>query len=137
MTTKPFLSKCWSIAGTSPGTPITGHRGGLVGTFYDSASRARRSAGIVRVEAAPCEFVARERAFGRCLVARAPAFAIPRSRVRFPPGPRQLRLKSQRLSTNVVRGACSCSPGWKIATFKYRRSTRSVLPQLRLKNRNF
>ena len=29
VTTKPFLSKCWSIAGTSPGTPIPGHRGGL------------------------------------------------------------------------------------------------------------
>ena len=27
-----------------------------------------------------------------------------------------------------VRGACSCSSGWKIATFKYRRSMRSVLP---------
>ena len=45
--------------------------------------------------------------------------------------------KSQLLSTNVVRGACSCSPGWKIATFKYRRSMGSVLPQLRSKNRNF
>ena len=41
------------------------------------------------------------------------------------------------LSTNVVRGACSCSSGWKIVTFKYRRSVRSVLPQLRLENRNF
>ena len=30
-------------------------------------------------------------------------------------------LKSQLLSTNVVRGACSCSSGWKIATFKYKR----------------
>ena len=29
MTTKPILSKCWSTAGTSLGTPITGHRGGL------------------------------------------------------------------------------------------------------------
>ena len=45
--------------------------------------------------------------------------------------------KSQLLSKNVVRGACSCSSGWKIATFKCRRSMRSVLPQLRLKNRNF
>ena len=91
--------------------------------------RACRSALAV----APCNFVAREMAFGSCLVARAPAFAIPRSRVRFPSGPRQLRL----LSTNVVRGACSCSSGWKFATFKYRRSMRSVLPQLRLENRNF
>ena len=55
---------------------------------------------------------------------------------------------------NVVRGACSCSSGWKIAsfenrrsmrrvlpqrrlTFQYKRSTRSTLPQLRLENRNF
>ena len=53
------------------------------------------SAEIVRV--APCEFVAREMAFGSCLVARAPAFAIPRSRVRFPPGPQQLRLENRSL----------------------------------------
>ena len=33
VTTKPFLSKCWSIAGTSPGTPTTGHRGELVGAI--------------------------------------------------------------------------------------------------------
>ena len=33
VTTKPFLCKCWSIAGTSPGTPITGHRGGLGRVF--------------------------------------------------------------------------------------------------------
>ena len=46
-------------------------------------------------------------------------------------------LKIAVLSTNVVRGACSCSSGWKIATFKYRRSMRSTLPQLRLENRNF
>ena len=45
--------------------------------------------------------------------------------------------KSQLLSTDVVCGACSRSSGWKIATFKYRRSMRSVLPQLRLENRNF
>ena len=78
------------------------------------------SAEIVRLEAlmAPCDFVACEMAFGSRLVVCAPAFAIPRSRVRFPPGPRQLRLeKSQLLSTNVVRGACSCSSGWKIRNF--------------------
>ena len=64
--------------------------------------------------------------------------ARPRGRGFIPPGPRQLRLQNRSfLSTNVVRGACSCSPGWKIATFKYRRSMRSVLPQLRLKNHNF
>ena len=44
---------------------------------------------------APCDFVAREMAFGSCLVVCAPAFAIPRSRVRFPPGPRQLRLENR------------------------------------------
>ena len=134
--------------------------------FYDfcgppatlCADRARRSALAV----APCEFVlvsanplrrlcvskrspcgavqfsCSGTAFGSCLVVCAPAFAIPRSRVRFPPGPRQLRsVLSHFLCTNVVRGACSCSSGWKIATFKYRRSMRSVLPQLRLENRNF
>ena len=138
-------------------------------TFPISAARALPSAEIVRVEAlslwrranlswsrrtlcgdcacrsalavAPCNILAREAAFGSCLVVCAPAFAIPRSRVRLPPGPRQLRLEnrsiSQLLSTNVVRGECSCSSGWKIVTFKYRRSVRSVLPQLRLENRNF
>ena len=84
--------------------------------------RARRGALAV----APRKFVAREMAFASCLD---PAVAGS-----IPPGARQLRLeKSQLLSTNVVRGACS----WKIATFKYRRSMRSVLPQLRLENRNF
>ena len=78
---------------------------------------------------APCNFLARETAFGSCLVVCAPAFAIPRSRVQHP----QLRLENR----NVVRGPYSCSSGWKIATFKYRRSMRSVLPQLRLENRNF
>ena len=34
-------------------------------------------------------------------------------------------------------GACSRSSGWKIATFKYKRSTRSTPPQLRLENRSF
>ena len=59
----------------------------------------------------------REMACGSCLVVCAPAFAIPRSRVRFP----------------LVRG----SSGLKIAALKYKRSTRSVLLQLRLENRNF
>ena len=36
-----------------------------------------------------------------------------------------------------TRSVLSCSSGWKIATFKYRRGMRSVLPQLRLENRNF
>ena len=70
-------------------------------TFYDickpratlCGDRACRSALAV----APCEFVAREMAFGSCLVARAPAFAIPRSRVRFPPCPRQLLLENRSL----------------------------------------
>ena len=62
------------------------------------------SAEIVRVEAcrsmskrsrcAPCDFPAHEMAFGSCLVVCAPSFAIPRSRVRLPPGPRHLQLKS-------------------------------------------
>ena len=114
-----------------------------LGTLYDfcgpratlCGDRARRSALAV----APCEFVlvsanplrrlcvskrsrcgavlARKTAFGSCLVVCAPAFAISRSRVRFPPGPRQLRLENR--------------------TFKYKRSTRSVLLQLWLENRNF
>ena len=42
-----------------------------------------------------CDFITRETAFGSCLVVCAPAFAIVRSRVRFPPGPRQLRLKQR------------------------------------------
>ena len=70
-----------------------------LGTFYDfckpratlCGARACRSALAV----APCVFVAREVAFGSCLVARAPALAIPRSRVRFLPGPRQLRLENR------------------------------------------
>ena len=49
------------------------------------------------------------------VVVCAPALAIPRSRVRFPPGPRQLQL----------------------ATFKDESSRRSTLSQLRLENRNF
>ena len=57
---------------------------------------------------APCNILARETAFGSCLVVCAPAFAIPRSRVRF---------------FALVRG----SSGLKIAAFKYKRSTRSVL----------
>ena len=58
------------------------------------------SAEIVRVEALSLWrraifILARETAFGSCLVVCAPAFAIPRSRVRFPPGPRQLRLENR------------------------------------------
>ena len=123
-------------------------------TFYDfckpratlCGDRARRSALAV----APCEFVlvsanplrrlralavaprnilARETAFGSCLVVCAFAFAIPRARVRSPPGPRQL--------LKIAAFKYKRSTGWKIATFKYRRSARSVLPQLRLENRNF
>ena len=37
------------------------------------------------------------------------------------------------LDSPLVRG----SSGWKIATFKYKSSTRSTPPQLRLENRNF
>ena len=51
--------------------------------------------GMVNFQAGPDQ-IYRESwgtAFGSCLVVCAPAFAIPRSRVRFPPGPRQLRLK--------------------------------------------
>ena len=39
--------------------------------------------------------------------------------------------KSQLSSTNLVRGALPRSSGWRIATFKYKRSTRSTPPQLR------
>ena len=39
--------------------------------------------------------------------------------------------KSQLLNTDVVRGAHPRSSGWRIATFKYKRSTRSTPPQLR------
>ena len=74
------------------------------------------SAEIVRVEALSLWRRA-ILAFGSCLVVCAPAFAIPRLRVRFP----------------LVRG----SSGLKIAAFQYNRSTRSVLMQLRLENRNF
>ena len=104
-----------------------------------SGDHACRSALAV----APCDFVAREMAFGSCLVVCAPrgssglkiaAFEHKRSTRRAPAAPAG---KSQLLSTDVVCGACSRSSGWKIATFKYRRSMRSVLPQLRLENRNF
>ena len=61
-------------------------------------SLGKPSAEIVRVEALSlwrrAIFVAREMAFGSCLVVCAPTFAIPRSRVPFPPGPRQLRLEN-------------------------------------------
>ena len=57
-----------------------------------------------------------------------------RGRERVPAAPAG---KSQLLSTDVVCGACSRSSGWKIAAFKYKRSTRSTPPQLRLENRNF
>ena len=64
-------------------------------TFYDFCKpRATLCGDRACRSVAPCEFVAREMAFGSCLVARAPAFAIPGSRVRFPPGPRQLRLEN-------------------------------------------
>ena len=68
---------------------------------------------------APCDFLARETAFGSCIP---PWSAADPAR------------KSQLLSTKVARRACLRSSGWKIATFKYRRSMRSVLPQLRLEN---
>ena len=41
--------------------------------------------------------------------------------------------RSRRFDSPLVRG----SSGLKIAAFKYKRSTRSVLLQLRLENRNF
>ena len=79
------------------------------------------SAEIVRVEALSLWrraifLLARETAFGSCLVVCAPAFAI----------------RGRRFDSPLVRG----SSGLKIAAFKYKRSTRSVLLQLRLENRN-
>ena len=47
------------------------------------------------------------------------------------------RQKSQLSRANVVRGGHSRSSGWKIVPFKYKRSTRRTVLQLRLKNRNF
>ena len=82
------------------------------------ANPLRRSCVSKRSRCGAVRFVARETAFGSCLVVCAPAFAILRSRVRF---------------LLEVRG----SSGLKIAAFKYKRSTRSVLLQLRLENRNF
>ena len=87
-------------------------------TFYDfckpratlCGDRACRSALAV----APCDFVAREMAFGSCLVARAPAFG-------------------RGFDSPLVRG----SSGLKIAVFKYKCSSRSVLLRPRLENRNF
>ena len=109
-------------------------------TFYDfcgpratlCGDRARRSAlavapcefvgepsaEIVRVKAAlavaPCNILARETAFGSSFVVCAPAFG-------------------RGFDSPLVRG----SSGLKIAAIKYKRSTRSVLLQLRLENRNF
>ena len=88
--------------------------------------RGEPSAEIVRVEVLslwrrPCEFSCfrcSRIVFESCLVACAPAFAIAVSRVRFPPGPRQLRLKNKN----------SQLP-------KY--STETVLPQLWLEKGNF
>ena len=101
-------------------------------------SLGKPSAEIVRVEAlSPCDFITREMALGSCLAACAPAFAIPRSRVQFRPGPRAAPARK-----------CSrrSSSGWKIVTVKYERSNlsqlrrkfcaRSSLSQLRLENRN-
>ena len=103
--------------------------------FSISAGRARPSAEIVRVRSAlavaPCGFV---------LVS--PSAGI--VRVEFLLGKRPLevvswfpRLLSQSrgrgFDSPLVRG----SFGLKIAAFKYKRSTRSVLLQLRLENRNF
>ena len=68
-------------------------------------------------------------------MACAPAFATPRSRARFPPGPRQLRLKIAAFQYKRSTRSVLLQLGWKIATFKRRRSMRSVHPQLRLKNR--
>ena len=61
------------------------------GLFTISAAHARPSAQIVRVEALS---LLAKRPLEVVLVC-APAFAIPRSRVRFPPGPRQLRLENR------------------------------------------
>ena len=122
--------------------------------------RARQSA----LAAAPCEFVlvsanplrrlcvSKRSCWGPCLELSCGSRAISHPAVAS--CPRQLRLDRSFLSTNVVRGACSCSSGWKkpflskyrrsvlpagcssglkIATFKYKRSSRSVLLQLRWK----
>ena len=96
-----------------------------------SASRARPSMGMVRVEALslwrranlllakwPLEVVS----WLVRLLSQCRGFDSPLVRGRC-----DLKIAAF-LSTNVVRGACSYSSGWKIATFKYRRSMRSVLP---------
>ena len=89
-------------------------------TFYDFCN-ARPSAGIVRVEALSLW----RRAY--LLLAKWPLEVVSWL----------ARLISQSrgrgFDSPLVRG----SSGFKIATFKYRRSMRSVLPQLRLENRNF
>ena len=92
-------------------------RGSRCGAVRILLSLGEPSAEIVRVEALspwPCDFVAREMAFGGFV-----------------------RLLSQSrgrgFDSPLVRG----SSGLKIAAFKYKRSTRSVLLQLRLENRNF
>ena len=88
-------------------------------TFYDFCRRRdplRRFACRSALAVAPCDFVAREMAFGSCLVAR----LLSQSRGRVFDSP-------------LVRG----SSGLKIAAFKYKRSTQSVLLQLWLENRNF
>ena len=97
-------------------------RGSKTEDFYDfckprvtlCGDRACRSALAV----APCDFVAREMVFGSCLVVCAPAFAIPRSRVRFPTSTRstfpQLRQHLRRATcaeslaqSNLRRATCT------------------------------
>ena len=96
-------------------------RSALAGAVRICLSLGEPSAEIVRVEALSlwgrAFFLLAKRPFGSCLVVCAPAS----------------QSRGCGFDSPLVRG----SSGLKIAAFKYKRSTRSVLLQLRLENRNF
>ena len=117
-----------------------------------SSAQSRRALCVDR--ACRSALAAREAASGSCLVVCAPAFAIPRSRVRCPhvvrswfglkiatleytsstrtrSKPSQLRLENCNVRSTLSRF------GWRIATFEYESSMRGTLSQLRLENHNF
>ena len=104
-----------------PRATLCGDSHGRGSFFPISASRARPSAGMVRVEALSLW----RRAF--LLLAKWPLEVVSWL----------ARLLSQcrgrGFDSPLVRGSSSL----KIAAFKYKRSTRSVLLQLRLEHRNF
>ena len=112
----PRATLCGAPCGRCPKT----------GLITISAACARPSAEIVRVEApslwrranlsARAFFLLAKRPFGSCLVVCAPAFAIPRSRVRFLWSAAAPARKSQLLSTNVVRGVGKTSDSCGVRT---------------------